>query len=127
MEKYIIRGGSKLNGEVTVNGSKNSAVAIIAASILLDKPCTIENIPDILDVSTMVDLVQRIGAKVTRAANNRMLIDPANVSSWKAPYDLVKNMRASYYLLGALLGKFSRAEVALPLRSEKGTMRMRSL
>lgn len=112
-EKLVIKGGLRLSGEVTVSGAKNAAVAILPAVLLSDEPCTLENLPNINDVRLLRDILMRLGCKV-RHEESRIDVDPSGVHSHQAKYDIVKNMRASYYLLGAMLGKFGRAEVALP-------------
>ena len=112
-EKLVIRGGIRLTGEVTVSGAKNAAVAILPAVLLADEPCTLENLPNINDVRLLRDILSRLGCEV-RHEETRIYVDPSGVHSHQAKYDIVKNMRASYYLLGAMLGKFGRAEVALP-------------
>ncbi|MDD6251209.1 MAG: UDP-N-acetylglucosamine 1-carboxyvinyltransferase [Oscillospiraceae bacterium] len=114
MEKYIINGGNVLNGEVTVSGAKNAAVAIIPATILCDEPCRIENIPNISDVTLIAKILQNLGAKVTRVNKSTLDIDPRPINTYCAVDDSVRGMRASYYLLGALIGRFNNARVAMP-------------
>ena len=114
MEKYIINGGNVLNGEVTVSGAKNAAVAIIPATILCDEPCRIENIPNISDVALIAKILQNLGAKVTRVNKSTLDIDPRPINTYCAVDDSVRGMRASYYLLGALIGRFNNARVAMP-------------
>ncbi len=114
MEKYVINGGRVLDGEVTISGAKNAAVAIIPAVILCDEPCRIENIPNISDVSLIGRILQQLGAEVKRIDKSTLYIDPRKINSFVATTDLVRGMRASYYLLGALLGRFHQAKVALP-------------
>ena len=114
MEKYVINGGRVLDGEVTISGAKNAAVAIIPAVILCDEPCRIENIPNISDVSLIGRILQQLGADVKRVDKSTLYIDPRGINSFVATTDLVRGMRASYYLLGALLGRFHQAKVALP-------------
>lgn len=114
MEKLIIEGQKPLKGEVYISGAKNAAVAIIPAAILLDAPCRIENIPAIKDVNTLWDILTDLGAEITPEDNNTFVINPININSYSASYEMVKSMRASYYLLGALLGRFKKAEVSLP-------------
>lgn len=114
MEKIVINGGNKLHGEVKISGAKNAAVAIIPAVVLSDGVCCIENIPNIMDVNLIAEILQEMGAKVQRPNKTTLEIDPRGIKNPVATYDLVRHMRASSYLLGALLGKFSRAEVALP-------------
>ncbi len=114
METLRVSGGNPLYGEIQTNGAKNAAVAIIPAALLVDGVCRIENVPDIRDVGVILEMLSFLGAKVTKVDNNTIEIDSSCVSTFKAPYDLASRMRASYYLLGALLGRFGKAEVALP-------------
>lgn len=114
MDKFIITGGNRLEGEVTISGAKNAAVAIIPAVVLSDGICRIENIPNIKDVSLIARIISQMGAKVKMINKSTLEIDPTHIVSPVASYDLVRHMRASYYLLGAMLGKFSKATVALP-------------
>ena len=114
MEKFVVNGGNKLFGEVTVSGAKNAAVAIIPAVILCDEPCRIENIPNISDVTLIATILQELGAIVTRVNKSTLDIDPRPINTYVATQDSVRGMRASYYLLGALLGRFHNAKVALP-------------
>ena len=114
MEKYIINGGKPLVGEVTISGAKNAAVAIIPATILCDEPCRIENVPNISDVNLIARILQNLGAKVQRVDKHTLDIDPRPIRTYEATDDAVRGMRASYYLLGALIGRFHNAKVALP-------------
>ncbi len=114
MEKFVVNGGTPLFGEVSISGAKNAAVAIIPAVILCDEPCQIENIPNISDVTLISKILQQMGAKVRRINKSTLYIDPTRISTYSATTDLVRGMRASYYLLGALLGKYGKAKVALP-------------
>ncbi len=114
MEKFVVNGGNKLFGEVSVSGAKNAAVAIIPAVILCDEPCRIENIPNISDVTLIATILQELGAQVTRVNKSTLDIDPRPINTFVATNDSVRGMRASYYLLGALLGRFHNAKVALP-------------
>ena len=114
MEKFVVNGGNKLFGEVTVSGAKNAAVAIIPAVILCDEPCRIENIPNISDVTLIATILQELGAVVKRVDKSTLDIDPRPINTYVATNDSVRGMRASYYLLGALLGRFHNAKVALP-------------
>ena len=114
MEKFAISGGTPLFGEVEISGAKNAAVAIIPAVILCDEPCRIENIPNINDVTMIVHILEDLGAKVNRVDKSTLDIDPRPISTYEAIGDDVRKMRASYYLLGALLGRFHNAKVALP-------------
>ena len=114
LEKIMITGGKPLFGEVTVSGAKNAAVAIIPGVVLCDEPCRIENIPNISDVSVIANILQDMGAMVRRVDKNTLDIDPRPIHTFEATEDSVRKMRASYYLLGALLGRFHQAKVALP-------------
>lgn len=114
MEKYVITGGNKLNGSVEISGAKNAAVAIIPAAILSQGVCRIENVPSISDVTLILRILKEMGAKVRFINESTLEIDSSGISSPVASYELVRKMRASYYLLGSLLGKFSNAVVSLP-------------
>ncbi len=114
MEKLIVKGGKRLCGEVTISGAKNAAVAIIPAAILVDGICIVENVPAIKDVSVICSILTELGAKVDFLDKYTIKIDSSNVNKYTAPYEMVRKMRASYYLLGALLGRVKKADVALP-------------
>lgn len=114
MTKYVIDGGYKLNGEVTISGAKNAAVAIIPAALLVDGTCRIENIPEIRDVTLMLDLLRNLGADVKLVNRNCVEINCSKIRTTKADYDMARKIRASYYLIGAMLGRFGSAQVALP-------------
>ena len=114
MEKFVVNGGKPLFGEVNISGAKNAAVAIIPAVILCDEPCQIENIPNISDVTLISRILQQMGAQVRRINKSSLYIDPTHISTHTATTELVRGMRASYYLLGALLGRCGKAQVALP-------------
>ena len=114
MEKIVINGRRPLNGEVYVSGAKNAAVAVVPAALLIEGSCRIENVPDIKDTKILEETLSRLGAGITFEDKNTLLIDSSGVNTYKASYEMIKSMRASYYLLGALLGRFGRAEVALP-------------
>ena len=114
MDKFIIRGGHPLYGEIQVSGAKNAAVAIIPATILAGGPCLLENIPDISDVYTLYDMLSLMGATVRIVSRTSVFIDTSNINSHKVPEDLARQLRASYYFLGALLGKCGEANVPLP-------------
>ncbi len=113
MSKLVIRGRNRLTGEVTVGGSKNSSVALVPAALLADGQCVIDNLPMIRDVRVFAEILNDLGA-VVAVEGNSMAIAPNGFSSHIAPYDLVKKLRASYYLMGVLLAKFGKAEVGLP-------------
>lgn len=114
MDKFLITGGNRLTGEVTISGAKNAAVAIIPAALLADGVCRIENIPNINDVTMIARILYEMGAEIKSINKSTLEIDPRHIQSPVASYDLVRHMRASYYLLGALLGRFSHAQVAMP-------------
>lgn len=114
MTFYEINGGKPLNGEVTISGAKNAAVAILPAALLVSGPCRIENVPDISDVRIMLDILRELGAQIHTPEAGVLEIDCSGVTCSEPPMDLVCKMRASYYLMGALLGRFGKAHVALP-------------
>ncbi len=114
LEKFVICGGNRLTGEVSVSGAKNAAVAIIPAAILSDGVCTIENIPNINDVTLIARILKEMGADVLMIDKTTMRIDSSGISSPVATYESVKRIRASSYLLGSLLGKFHKAKVLSP-------------
>ncbi len=114
LEKIVIAGGKRLVGEVNISGAKNAAVAIIPAAILIEGPCRIENIPNISDVSLIIDILYQMGATVKLINKNTIELDCTRIRNVSPPYEIVRRMRASYYLIGALLGRFSRAQVSMP-------------
>lgn len=114
MDRFVIKGGNKLFGEVNISGAKNAVVAIIPAVILSDGVCRLENVPNISDVTIIARILQEMGAEVKRVDKSTLDIDCRAITDPVASYELVRHMRASYYLLGALLGRFSKANVALP-------------
>ena len=114
MDKFVINGGRRLTGEVLISGAKNAAVAIIPAAILSDGVCRIENIPNITDVSSIIHILQDMGAKIRTVGRSAIEIDSSTVSTCVAPYELARHIRGSYYLLGALLGRFHHAVVTMP-------------
>ena len=114
MEQYIIKGGHPLVGEVEIGGAKNAALAILAAAIMTDETVLIDNLPDVNDINVLIDAIEGIGAKVHRVDRHTVKINGASIKNVDIEYDYIKKIRASYYLLGALLGKYKRAEVALP-------------
>lgn len=114
MEQYIIKGGNPLVGEVEIGGAKNAALAILAAAIMTDETVLIENLPDVNDVNVMLEAISGIGAMVQRIDRHTAKINGSTIGDFNIEYDYIKKIRASYYLLGALLGKYKRAEVALP-------------
>lgn len=114
MEQYIIKGGNPLVGEVEIGGAKNAALAILAAAIMTDETVQIENLPDVNDINVMLEAIAGIGAMVQRIDRHTVKINGSTIGDFNIEYDYIKKIRASYYLLGALLGKYKRAEVALP-------------
>lgn len=114
MEQFVIKGGKPLQGHVTIGGAKNAALAILAASIMTDDDVVVDNLPDVRDINVMLDAMGEIGAKVERIDRHTAKINGRNVESLSVDYEYIKKIRASYYLLGALLGKYKEAEVALP-------------
>ena len=114
MEQYIIKGGNPLVGEVEIGGAKNAALAILAAAIMTDETVQIENLPDVKDINVMLEAIAGIGAMVQRIDRHTVKINGSTIGDFNIEYDYIKKIRASYYLLGALLGKYKRAEVALP-------------
>ena len=114
MTKYVIRGGKPLFGEVEISGAKNAAVAIIPAALLVDGVCRIENIPQISDVSALLDILEQLGAKIRFLNKSDVEIDCRVIRTTRAPQELAHKIRASYYLIGALLGRFGEAEVSMP-------------
>ncbi len=114
MEKIVINGGNELYGEINISGAKNAALAILPATVLAQDICRIENLPDISDVKLMVDILSLLGAQIKYINRNTLEIDTRFVNKCEVPYDYAKQMRASYYFIGALLGRFSKARVAMP-------------
>ncbi|MCL2409972.1 MAG: UDP-N-acetylglucosamine 1-carboxyvinyltransferase [Oscillospiraceae bacterium] len=114
MTKYVINGGRPLNGEVEISGAKNAAVAIIPAALMVDGVCRIENLPEISDVTMLLTILKEMGADI-RVVNKRTIdIDCKRVRTSQATFDAMRRIRASYYLLGALLGRHGRADIAMP-------------
>lgn len=114
MDKFVISGGNRLTGEVDISGAKNAAVAIIPATILADGPCRIENIPDISDVTSIMEILSTLGAKIRHINRTTIEIDSSHLIEPVVPNELARKMRASSYFLGALIGRYGRAKVALP-------------
>ena len=114
MEQYIIKGGQPLVGEVEIGGAKNAALAILAAAIMTDETVVIDNLPDVNDINVLLEAMSGIGASIQRIDRHTVRINGSGVGDFSIEYDYIKKIRASYYLLGALLGKHHRAEVALP-------------
>lgn len=114
MDRYIINGGKPLVGSVEISGMKNAAVAVLFACLLVNDTCTIENVPNIIDVSVALDILAGIGVKVKKVAKNTVELDSTHAVGGMSSYELVRKMRASYYLIGAELGRFGSAYVAYP-------------
>ena len=114
MTKYVIQGGSPLFGEVNISGAKNAAVAIIPAALMVDGVCRIENIPQISDVTLCLKILEQLGANIRAVNRHTVEIDCTHIRSTRTSYELARKIRASYYLIGALLGRFGQAEVAMP-------------
>ena len=114
MEQYIIKGGSPLVGEVEIGGAKNAALAILAAAIMTDETVTIDNLPDVNDINVLLEAMEGIGAQIQRVDRHTVKINGSTIGDFSIDYDYIKKIRASYYLLGALLGKYNKADVALP-------------
>ena len=114
MEKIVINGKSRLVGNVTISGAKNAAVAILPATLLINGICTIDNLPNISDINIYCDILKTLGVNITRTAPNTVVVDTRNVKYIDAPLDMTSKFRASYYLIGALLGRFNRAVVGMP-------------
>ena len=114
MEKLLIRGKKELNGEIVASGAKNSALPILAASLLADSPLKVSNLPHLNDITTMIELLGSMGLDITLSEDMDVLVDASTIKNLNARYELVKTMRASILVLGPLLTKFHRAKVALP-------------
>lgn len=114
MDKFVIKGGTRLKGEVTISGAKNAAVAILPATLLINGVCTIDNLPNISDVKIFCEILTKLGAKITWNTPNEITIDTRNIDCTNAPLEMTSKFRASYYLLGALLGRCGCAEVGIP-------------
>ncbi len=121
LENFVIQGGSELFGEVSISGAKNAAVAIIPAALLADDIVRIENIPNISDVSFIIQILDRMGAKIRMINKHTIEIDSRCVQCQSVPYELASHFRASYYLIGVMLGRFKNAEVAMPGGCDFGT------
>ncbi|MCI8641332.1 MAG: UDP-N-acetylglucosamine 1-carboxyvinyltransferase [Clostridia bacterium] len=114
MEKLVITGPTPLKGEVEINGAKNAAVAILPATLLIDGICTINNLPNISDVQILCNILEKMGAKITWNTQNEITIDTRDISTTQAPLDLTSKFRASYYLIGSMLGRTGEIEVGMP-------------
>ena len=113
MDKLVINGGNPLSGSVTISGAKNAVLPLMAASLLADGKTKLNGVPNLRDTSTMIRLLDMVGAE-TEYREQCLTIDASNVNSFEAPYELVKTMRASFYVMGPLLGRFGEARVSLP-------------
>ena len=120
MDKIVIRGNKPLHGDIEVSGMKNSAVAIIFGTILTADKCVLHNLPMISDVTASFEILRKVGATVTEIDKTTYEIDTTNITPGIAPYELVRKMRASYYILGAELGRFGKARAAYPGGCEIG-------
>ena len=114
MDQYVSKGGNPLVGEVEIGGAKNAALAILAAAIMTDETVLIENLPDVRDINVLLKAMQQIGAQVDRLDRHTVKINGSRIGDYSVDYEYIKKIRASYYLLGALLGKYKKAEVPLP-------------
>ena len=114
MEKLVVKGPTPLKGEVTINGAKNAAVAILPATLLIDGTCTIENLPNISDVKITCEILESLGAKITWIDNHTITVDSRNITTTQAPLDLTRKFRASYYVIGAMLSRMGEIEVGMP-------------
>ena len=112
--QYIIKGGSPLKGEVVISGAKNAALGILAGAIMANEPVIIENLPDVRDINVMLEAIEDIGATVRRLGPHEVEINGGSITNFTVDQDAIRKIRASYYLLGALLGKYKKAQVALP-------------
>ena len=114
MEQYVIKGGNPLVGEVEIGGAKNAALAILSAAIMTDETVTIDNLPNVRDINVLLDAIREIGAHVDRVDAHTVKINGSYIRDFRVDNEFIRKIRASYYLMGALLGKYKKAEVALP-------------
>ncbi len=114
MEKFVVNGPCRLQGTVNISGAKNAAVAIIPATLLVKGKCHLENVPDISDIRAYLEILESLGSKITYISKNEMIIDNTDIDNAIASYDLTSKFRASYYLLGSLLGRFESVQISLP-------------
>ena len=114
MDQYVIKGGNPLVGEVEIGGAKNAALAILAVSIMTNETVVVDNLPDVRDINVLLEAMEEIGAQVERVDRHTVKINGSHIGNFSVDYEYIKKIRASYYLLGALLGKYKRAEVPLP-------------
>ena len=113
MSEYIIEGGKKAEGEVTISGSKNASLPIIAATILNRGKTTLYNVPNIHDTQMMFEILKKIGGKITKK-NNKVIVDTSNINSYEIPEDLMRKMRSSVIIVGALIGRYKKATFSYP-------------
>lgn len=116
LDKLVITGKTPLKGEVKISGAKNAAVAILPAALLIDGICTIENLPNISDVKLLCQILEEMGAKINWISKNTITIDARHITNTYAPLELTRKFRASYYLIGALLGRCKHVQVGMPGR-----------
>jgi len=114
LNKFIVNGGCSLKGEIKIGGAKNAAVAILPATVVSDGPCIIENIPMVSDVAAIVEILRELGARIERVNGHTLMIDPTSINKYEVPVELSRNMRATYYFLGALISRFRTSKVSLP-------------
>lgn len=114
MEKLLIQGGTPLSGEIRISGAKNAALPIIVSALLADTPLTVANVPHLHDVTTTMSLLRHMGVELELDEKMRIEINPATITHFDAPYDLVRTMRASILVLGPMLARFGEANVSLP-------------
>ena len=114
MEQFIMKGGNPLVGEVTIGGAKNAALGILAASIMTDEDVLIENLPDVRDINVLLEAIQEIGASVDRIDRHTVKINASDIHEVSVDDEYIRRIRASYYFIGALLGKYKSAQVPLP-------------
>ena len=114
MEQYIMKGGNPLVGEVTVSGAKNAALGILTAAIMTDEDVLIENLPDVRDINVMLEAIEEIGARVERVDRHTVRINASTIQEISVDDEYIRRIRASYYFIGALLGKYKSAQVPLP-------------
>ncbi len=122
MEQYIIKGGNPLVGEVVIGGAKNAALPVLAAAVMTDGKCMIDNMPDVRDINVLLQAMQEIGADIDRTGKHEVTISGKGIHpECDVDNEFIRKIRASYYLIGALLGKYKRARVALPGGCEIGS------
>lgn len=114
MDKFVVHGPCRLQGTVNISGAKNAAVAILPATLLVDGKCHLENVPDISDIRAYLEILESLGSKIDYISKNEMIIDNSHISNAIASYELTSKFRASYYLLGSLLGRFDNVKISLP-------------